>query len=95
MDGKVTLLEANQLFLFALTDAGKLCVWSVTGHEAKPYGGAGRAVDLPSDLVVVSMRCNCDGTKVHCFSMLLCSATGLFMYLPPLALCKNSWLEWL
>lgn len=39
-------------------------MWSVAGREAKPYGKAGQAVDLPPDLTVVSMRCNCDGTKV-------------------------------
>lgn len=39
-------------------------MWSLAGREAKPYGKAGRAVDLPPDLIVLSMRCNCDGTKV-------------------------------
>lgn len=39
-------------------------MWSLAGREAKPYGKAGQAVDLPPDLTVVSMQCNCDGTKV-------------------------------
>ena len=63
-DGQAVLLEANQQFLFVLTEAGRLCMWSLAGGEAKPYGAAGRPVDLPPDLTVVSMRCNCDGTKV-------------------------------
>ena len=63
-DGQAVLLEANQQFLFVLTDAGRLCMWGLAGGEAKPYGAAGRPVDLPPDLSVVSMRSNCDGTKV-------------------------------
>ncbi|KAL3159993.1 hypothetical protein ABBQ38_010381 [Trebouxia sp. C0009 RCD-2024] len=64
VDGQAALLEATQQFLFVLTDTGRLCIWSLGGGEAKPYGAAGRPVDLPPDLTVVSMRCNCDGTKV-------------------------------
>lgn len=63
-DGRPSLLEANKHFLFVWTEAGRLCMWSLAGREAKPYGKAGQAVDLPPDLTVVSMRCNCDGTKV-------------------------------
>ena len=63
-DGLPSLLEANKHFMFVLTDRSRLCIWSLAGREAKPYGVAGRAVDLPSDLTVMSMRCNCDGTKV-------------------------------
>lgn len=39
-------------------------MWSLSGREAKPYGGAGRVLDLPPDLLLISMRCNCDGSKV-------------------------------
>ena len=42
-------------------------MWSLTGREAKPYGGAGRVLDLPPDLLLISMRCNCDGSKVSIF----------------------------
>lgn len=63
-DGKPTTMEACSQFLFVFTDAGRLCMWSLTGREAKPYGGAGRVLDLPPDLLLISMRCNCDGSKV-------------------------------
>ena len=72
-DGTPTSMEACQEFLFVFKDVSRLCMWSLTGREAKPYGGAGRVVDLPSDLTLVSMRCNCDGSKVsqppHSFSV--------------------------
>ena len=58
-------MEANKHFLFVLTEAGRLCMWSLAGREAKPYGKAGQALELPPDLTVVSMRCNCDDTKVQ------------------------------
>ncbi len=70
-DGRPTCLEACQQFLFVFTEASRLCIWSLTGREAKPYGGAGRVVDLPPDLSLVSMRCNCDGSKVS-FVRMLC-----------------------
>lgn len=57
-------MEACKQFLFVFTDAGRLCIWSLLGQEAQPYGVAGRLVDLPQDLALISMRCNCDGTKV-------------------------------
>lgn len=64
-DGTPRSMEACQQFLFVFTDANRLCMWSLTGREAKPYGGAGGGVDLPPDLSLVSMRCNCDGSKVY------------------------------
>ncbi len=66
-DGKPTNMEASSQFLFVFTDAGRLCMWSLTGREAKPYGGAGRVLDLPPDLLLLSMRCNCDSSKVSSF----------------------------
>lgn len=75
VDGQAALLEATQQFLFVLTDAGRLCMWSLAGQEAKPYGATGRAVDLPPDLTVLSMRCNCDGTKVKAH-LLACATLG-------------------
>lgn len=63
-DGKPTNMEACPQFLFVFTDASRLCMWSLTGREAKPYGGAGRVLDLPPDLLLISMRCNSDGSKV-------------------------------
>ncbi len=63
-DGRPINMEACSQFLFVFTDAGRLCMWSLTGREAKPYGGAGRVLDLPPDLLLISMRCNCDGSKV-------------------------------
>ncbi|KAL0037487.1 hypothetical protein WJX79_010742 [Trebouxia sp. C0005] len=47
-----------------LHNTSRLCMWSLSGREAKPYGGAGRVLDLPPDLLLISMRCNCDGSKV-------------------------------
>ena len=66
-DGKPTNMEACPQFLFVFTDAGRLCMWSLADREAKPYGGAGRVLDLPPDLLLISMRCNCDGSKVSSF----------------------------
>ncbi|DBA86980.1 TPA: hypothetical protein ACH3X2_000362 [Trebouxia sp. C0005] len=63
-DGKPTNMEACSQFLFVFTDTSRLCMWSLSGREAKPYGGAGRVLDLPPDLLLISMRCNCDGSKV-------------------------------
>ena len=63
-DGRPVNMEACAQFLFVFTDANRLCVWSLTSQGVQPYGGQGRVVELPPDLCLMSMRCNCDGSKV-------------------------------
>ena len=67
-------MEACQQFLLVFTDTSRLCMWSLAGRQAKPYGGAGRVVDLPPDLSLLSMRCNCDGSKVSVLVSSLCDS---------------------
>ena len=63
-DGQPGHLEACKGLLLLFTTAKKLCLWRLRGQEATPFAGSGKLVDLPPDLTVISIRCNCDGSKV-------------------------------
>lgn len=68
VDGAPGHLDACSGTVLLYTKANKLCLWRIQGDEAIPVAGSGKAVDLPPDLTVISMRCSCDGSKVSCSS---------------------------
>lgn len=86
--GKAAHLQACKGILLLYTSLNRLCMWRLKGGEAIPFAGAGKLVNLPEELTVVSMRCNCDGSKVG-YPRLCCMQVLYSSLLQPLAACQH------
>lgn len=66
--GNPVCLDVCGDYLATLSENKYVRLWKLGGREVKPWQGRGRMIDVHGEQLgdIVSIRCNCNGTKVLC-----------------------------